>query len=435
MPAYMTLALLLALLLASAKLAGHASVRVRMPAILGELLVGVLLGPSLLNVLGHLPSHREAVTSALGMLAEIGALLLMFIAGLETDMDAVKRASGTALLVAVFGVVAPLFGGLWVARAFGLSWTVSWFLGGALTATSVSISAQTLMEMGQMMTTEASTILGAAVIDDILGLFVLALLSAGLLKTAPGAAASGFAPLLQRELSLHFPAWAGHALLLEVLIVSLCMCAFLACAVAVNRWGLYSLLVIGRRLAPAESLPSFILGLVFLAAAAAQWLGGMAGITGAYLLGVALANSEIKAEMEQSLRAIGYGFLIPLFFVSMGLLSNVHALEGHWMLLLVMLVVAIAGKLLGCGLAARCCGSSPVAAARIGVGMISRGEVGLIIVALAQSQAIFNQSEAALIIAVVLATTLLTPPSLRWAFSLASQREHRPATLLESETA
>lgn len=412
MPSFLQLALVLAALLAAAKIAGHLSARVGMPSILGELLVGVLLGPSCFNLLRFAANGTQ---HSLSMLAQIGALLLMFIAGLETDVEAVKRASGTAFAVAVGGVVLPLAGGVILGRLFHLSWAASWFLGGALTATSVSISAQTLMEIGRMMTFEASTILGAAVIDDILGLFVLAVLSAGVAHESTG---TGLTAWVQSH------ALGGSAgLPMQLLLLLLSMSAFLVLAWAFARWVLPGVLHIGRRLTSSHALSSWVLGLVFLYAAAAQWLGGMAGITGAYLLGFLLARSEVRQEIESSLHAIGYGLLIPLFFVSVGLLSDVRSLSGHWLLLTVLLLVAIAGKVVGCGLAATMCGTDRIPALRIGVGMVSRGEVGLIVVAMAQGLGIFNTAEAAMLMATVLVTTLITPLGLRVVFSLGTSPE------------
>lgn len=172
------LALLLAILLPSVKLAASLCARFGVPPILGELIVGVVFGPGLLNLL-HWPFfHGPQATDTLMLLAQIGGYVLMFIAGLETDIERMQEASVTAFFVALSGVIWPFVLGAGVAHLLGLSWTVSCFLGGALTATSVSISARTLMDAGKMSSPEATVILGAAVIDDVMGLFVLAILAA-----------------------------------------------------------------------------------------------------------------------------------------------------------------------------------------------------------------------------------------------------------------
>ena len=168
MPAYLQLALLIAILLPAAKIAASLSSRFGIPPILGELLVGVVAGPGCLNMLHmHLFSGTPAA-DAFMLLAQIGGLVLMFIAGLETDIERMREAGPTAFLVALLGVVWPFFLGAGAAHLFGMSWNSAWFLGGALTATSVSISARTLMDAGKMTSREASVILGAAVIDDVM---------------------------------------------------------------------------------------------------------------------------------------------------------------------------------------------------------------------------------------------------------------------------
>src|SRR3954465_14589313 len=185
MPPALQLALLVAILLPAVKIASSLCDRAGIPAILGELLVGVALGPGAVNLLGLHVFGGEA-TSALSLLAQIGGYVLMFIAGVETDIERMRKASGVAFVVALAGVVVPFVLGAGVAHLFGLSWTSALFLGGALTATSVSISARTLMDAGRMFSPEASVILGAAVIDDVMGLFVLAGLAASI--TAKGEA-------------------------------------------------------------------------------------------------------------------------------------------------------------------------------------------------------------------------------------------------------
>jgi Kef-type K+ transport system membrane component KefB len=178
-----------------------------------------------------------------------------------------------------------------------------------------------------------------------------------------------------------------------------------------------------RRLSANEAVPSCVLALVLVYAISAEWLGSVAGITGAYLLGYVFAGSEFKADVERSFYAIGHGLLIPLFFVSIGLSSDYRALAGHWTLMLVVLLVAVIGKLVGCGLAALASGMDWVRSLRIGCGMISRGEVGLIVTAMGASTGIFGKSEVAVMVAVVLLTTLLTPLGLRAAYNLKSSQD------------
>jgi Kef-type K+ transport system membrane component KefB len=183
-----------------------------------------------------------------------------------------------------------------------------------------------------------------------------------------------------------------------------------------------------RKLSANEAVPSCVLALVLVYAISAEWLGSVAGITGAYLLGYVFAGSEYKADVERSFYAIGHGLLIPLFFVSIGLSSDYRALSGHWGLLSAVLVVAVIGKLVGCGLAALAAGLNWVRSFRIGCGMISRGEVGLIVTAMGASTGIFNKSEVAVMVAMVLLTTLLTPLALRAAFQIRADDDEDPFT-------
>ena len=150
----------------------------------------------------------------------------------------------------------------------------------------------------------------------------------------------------------------------------------------------------------------------------AEWLGSVAGITGAYLLGYVFAGAKLKTLIERTFYAIGHGLLIPLFFVSIGLSSNFRALGGHWLLLGVIFIVAVVSKLLGCGMAALGMGMGPVRSFRVGCGMISRGEVGLIVTAMGASSGIFKEPEVAVMVTVVLLTTLLTPLIMRGAFAI-----------------
>jgi Kef-type K+ transport system membrane component KefB len=331
-----------------------------------------------------------------------------------------REASVTAFLVALSGVIWPFLLGAGVGHLLGLSWTTACFVGGALTATSVSISARTLMDAGRMASPEASVILGAAVIDDVMGLFVLAFLAAS--ATAKGES-FGLAPKASAWLQHTVAPAASHPLLVQMLMISVCVALFVVAGyMGAKRW-LDPLILQMRKLTATEAVPSCVLALVLVYAVSAEWLGSVAGITGAYLLGYVFAGSEYKRDIERSFYAIGHGLLIPLFFVSIGLSSDYRALAGHWTLMLVILLVAIVGKLVGCGLAALGSGMDWVRSLRIGCGMVSRGEVGLIVTAMGASTGIFGRSEVAVMVAVVLLTTLLTPIALRGAFHLKSRQD------------
>src|SRR6266566_963927 len=417
------LALLVAILLPAGKLAASLFSRVGIPPILGELVVGVLLGPGAVNLLHmHLFAGGQA-SNALLLLAQVGGLVLMFIAGLETDIDRMREASLAAFLVALSGVIWPFFLGAGIGHLLGLSWTTSCFLGGALTATSVSISARTLMDAGKMSSPEATIILGAAVIDDVMGLFVLAFLAA---SGSTAHATFGLAPIASDWVQQKMPVAVQHPLIVQMLVISACVAVFFWAGYGLANRFLDPLIRQLRKLSANEAVPSCVLALVLAYAISAEWLGSVAGITGAYLLGYVFAGSEFRADVERSFYAIGHGLLIPLFFVSIGLSSDYRALSGHWALLGVVFVVAVLGKVVGCGLAAFASGMDWVRSFRVGCGMMSRGEVGLIVTAMGASTGIFSKPEVAVMVAIVLLTTLLTPLALRGAFQLRSDDDIPP---------
>ncbi|HEX4002034.1 MAG TPA: cation:proton antiporter [Candidatus Acidoferrales bacterium] len=421
------LALLLAILLPATKLAASFCSRFNVPPIIGELMVGVLMGPGAIGLLNLHVFRGGQATGALMLLAQVGAMVLMFIAGVETDIDRMREASVTAFLVALSGVIWPFLLGAGVAHIFGLSWRTACFLGGALTATSVSISARTLMDAGRMASKEATVILGAAVIDDVMGLFVLAFLAASI--TTEKGAAFGVASTVSDWLQQRLPVAASHPLIAQMTMISVCVAVFFVAGYALAKKYLDPLILLLRKLTATEAVPSCVLALVLVYAVSAEWFGSVAAITGAYLIGYVFAGSEYKADIERSFYAIGHGLLIPLFFVSIGLTSDYRALGGHWLLLAVILFVAIIGKLFGCGLAALASGMDKVRSFRVGCGMISRGEVGLIVTAMAAATGIFSEAEIAVMVAVVLLTTLVTPLALRGAFQLRSQQDFEEGLL------
>lgn len=426
MPAALQLALMIAILLPAGKFAASLCARFGIPAILGELMVGVVAGPGCLDMMHmHLFSGTSA-SDAFLLLAQIGGFVLMFIAGLETDIDRMREASATAFLVALSGVIWPFCLGAGAAHLLGLSWGPACFLGGALTATSVSISARTLMDAGKMTTPEASVILGAAVIDDVMGLFVLAFLAASISTST--ADSFGVAPATAYWLQQHVPFAAQHPLLIQMTMISICVSVYFVVAYGVAQRWIDPLMRFFRKLDVNEGVTSCVLALVLLYAISAEWLGSVAGITGAYLLGYVFAGAKLKTLIERTFYAIGHGLLIPLFFVSIGLSSNFRALDGHWMLLGLIFLVAVVSKLLGCGVAALAMGMGWVRSFRIGCGMISRGEVGLIVTAMGASTGIFKAPEVAVMVTVVLLTTLITPLIMRGAFALkcVHDAEHLP---------
>src|SRR6185503_453511 len=293
--------LLLALVIAAAKMAAAAANRIGQPAVFGEILVGLLLGPTLLDVLGWPPfaGNGGALGALIGDLAEIGVLLLMFVAGLETDLQEMRRVGTVAFWAAFGGVILPFFGGIATAAAFGLP--IFWegvFIGTILTATSVSISAQTLIELGALRTREGSTILGAAVIDDVMGILVLSVVVAA-------AGASGEA--LTDGFDLGQIAW---------LVVR--MTAFFVTAIVAGRW-FTPLLQWVSGLGVSQAVLATVLVVAFVYSWAAEYVGAVAAITGSYLAGVLVAQTPFKNAVDEGVHPLTYSMFVPIFFISIGL--------------------------------------------------------------------------------------------------------------------
>jgi len=382
------LLLSLAFILVGARLVGRMSQQVGMPAVLGELLAGLILGPSLLGWV-HL---NETLMSV----ADLGVLLLMFVAGLETDLGQLRRVGKPSSLSAVAGVLFPFLGGLIVSLAFGLSWLVSLFIATALTATSVSVSVQTLSELGRLKSKEGYVILGAAVIDDVLGVLILSLVL-GI------AGQGGSVAMTLLRVVLFFPL----ALLVGQVVVT-----------PVVRW-------ITQHHAREVGF-ALILALVLLYSWAAEELGGLAAITGAYLAGVLMARiPEAREWVGEGATVMGHGLFVPVFFVTVGLQTDVRLVALAPVLTLVIIAVAVVGKGVGSALGARFGGCTWPESWSVGAGMIARGEVALVMAALGQRAGLLSHTTFAVVIVMTLVTTLLTPLLLK--FTLPQSKEARRA--------
>jgi len=392
----------LALLILLAKAAGGLAARIGLPAVLGELLAGVVLGPTFINV-WRFPwfaiggpvggSAHISLAAFINVLAEVGVVVLMFLAGLETDISAMKKAFGPAFWAACGGVVLPFAGSALIAHELGFSWREAIFIGTILTATSVSITAQTLMNLKQLRSKAGSTILAAAVIDDVLGLLVLSLVIATEANVASAHAGSSAAAsfgwtVVRMAVFFLFAFWLGPRLI---------------------RWSFK----VARHFKVEHTSLAAALAIGFLFAFLAQYGGGMAAITGSYLAGLFIAASPTDhAEVISELRSMTNSFFGPLFFASIGLEINAWALGGHFGFFFLILVIALLGKVFGCGLGAWFNGFSGRDGLIVGVGMVPRGEVGLITANIGWAAGIVSPEIYSLVIVLVLATTLVTPPLL-----------------------
>ncbi len=365
----------LAAIFVATKALGELAQRVGQPAVLGELIAGVLLGGSVLGIV-------DASNPIIGAMSEIGVILLLFEIGLETDVRSLIQVGGVAATVAVAGVVMPLGGGYVATEILGLSRVPALICGAALCATSVGISARVLSELGMLETPEGRVVLGAAVIDDIIGLVILAIV-AGIVEG--GSITVG-----------HIGRITGVAIAFVVLAV-----------------------VIGARVAPpvfrvAEKIrASGTLGLVGIAFAfLLAWLAHLAGsamIIGAFAAGVVLHDLPQAGELRESTTRKGH-FFVPIFFASVGAAVNVSAmLTGRALAVgAVLIAVGVAGKVLAGYIPWWFRGDKLL----VGVAMVPRGEVGLIFAHMGLATGGIDAGLFGAIMLMVLVTTLVTPPVL-----------------------
>lgn len=428
MNAILQILLFLTLVTLVSKAAGYLSTRFGQPAVFGEILAGLLLGPSLLNILGwgmFRPHANGAVPHAdlsavVQVLAEIGVILLMFVAGMETDLREMRRVGKVAFWSAFGGVVLPLAGGAASAHLFGYGWGEGFFMGAVLTATSVSISAQTLIELKSLRSKEGSTILGAAVIDDVMGIIVLSLVVAFAGKGAAAHAAGAAAG------SAGAPAGLGAT----IAWVCLRMTLFFALGWLLGRRFLERITAAVGRLGVSEPVMALVVVVAFLYAWAAEYLGGVAAITGSYMAGVLFAQTSFKERIDRGIHPLTYSFFVPVFFINIGLRADIKQITHMAGMTLFILVVAVLGKVIGCGVLARISGFSYREALRVGVGMISRGEVGLIIAGYGLAHGIIGGDIFSVMVLMVLITTMITPLWLRFVFPRVE--EEKGAAVFES---
>ncbi|MCG7380465.1 cation:proton antiporter [Paenibacillus sp. ACRSA] len=371
----------LALILIFTKLAGDLSVRLGQPSVLGKLIVGVILGPALLN---WVPK-----SDFVHYMAEIGVLLLMFIAGLETDLEQLKKNWKAAFAVAVGGVILPFIGGYGAAIGFGMSQTHALFFGLLFCATSVSISVQTLKDMNQLSSREGTTILGAAVVDDVLVVVLLAVMMS-LLGTGAG------------DISISL--LIGKKLLFFVIIIA----AGWFLVPRIMKWM--------QPLKVTETVITAGLIICFGFSYFAEWMG-VAGIIGAFAAGIAISQTSFKHEVETKLEPIAYGIFVPVFFVSIGLNVQFDGVGSQIWFIVVISLIAIVTKLLGGGAGALLTGFDRKSSLAIGSGMISRGEVALIIASTGLASGLLDSEYFTSVVIMVIITTLVTPPLLKITFS------------------
>jgi len=369
----------LAIIIVAAKLAGSLSVRLGQPAVLGEIIVGVLLGPSVLAFIEP--------TDTLATFSTIGVILLMFIAGLETDLGEFKRSAKSSSFVGLGGIIIPLFLGYFLGLFMDLSNLQAWFLGVMFSATSVSISVQALKEMNHLKTREGTTILGAAVLDDVVFMIILAFL----MSFAGGQDVSLTWLVIKKVLFFVF------AILIAWKVVPWIMSKF-------------------TKLPTSEMVISTALIVCFVYAYVAEYTG-VANIIGAYIAGIAIGITKSKEVVFEKVETISYSIFVPVFFAYIGISAEFSGIIDNLVLIILLSIFAILTKFIGAGAGAKLSGFNWRSSMGIGSAMVSRGEVALIVASLGIASNLITQDLYATMIVVVIVTTVVTPPMMQIFFN------------------
>lgn len=392
--------LVLAAILLTTKLLGLFSRWVRLPQVLGALVAGVILGPVVNAIVGWSTgdgffSQAAGSDQLFGMLSELGVIVLMFGAGLETDVQEMKKCGKASLVIAVIGVVTPLIFGAFASYFFiddpnsQEKLLKSIFIGVVLTATSVSITVETLKELGKLNTPASNAILGAAIIDDVLGIIALTIITSFKSKDV-----NIWFVLIKIVLFFIFAAILGFIML------------------KIYKWMNKHTSRDSRRhviIAFAYCLVSSFVAEVFF---------GVADITGAYVAGLVLSMTNRKRYLVNRFSTLSYMLLSPIFFACIGLTIEMPELTVSLLVFAILItIVAVATKLFGCALGGKICGYSTKECFQIGAGMISRGEVALIVAKKGESCGLMDPKLFGPLVIVVVLTTIIAPIILKVLFA------------------
>ncbi len=317
------------------------------------------------------------------------SLLLMFLAGLELHLNELTQNKTASMLGGILGVLVPIGLGFWIGTIFDLNFNNAMFLGLTMGATSVSISAQTLIELKALRSKVGLGMLGAAVFDDML---VILILSTFLALQAGGS-------------------------LLAILLVLVKMILFLAASMAFGFWIIPWISQKVDKLPISYGVLTLAIIVILVYGFAAEMFGGMAAITGSFIAGLMFSRTRQKPDIDRGMKALSYSFFVPLFFINIGLNVDVSKINLNtiWIMLLISFA-AIIGKIIGAGGGAKIGKFSWLEALQLGIGMVSRGEVGLIVAAVGLELGLISPELFSAIIGMVLITTVLTPPMLRASF-------------------
>ena len=386
----------LAIIFICAKGVGLLARRLKAPMVVGEIIAGLLIGPCLLGIVQP--------TDFINKMAEIGVVLIMFSAGLETNLQELKKSGFAALIIACIGVLVPLIGGsllymgIYGFAPFGTDeFFKGIFIGCIMTATSVGITVEVLKEMGYLKSRVGQTILSAAIIDDIIGIIVLTFV-------------------------LGFKDPNSNALLVLGKIV-----LFLVLSVILG-YIFYKLFKIYDEKHPhTRRIPIIAISLCFIMAYVAEKYFGIADITGAYIAGIILCNVRDADYIDRKVNVNGYMFFAPMFFVGIGLKTDFSNVDTSMIVFSIgFVLVALLSKIIGCGLVSKCFGYKWTDSIKIGVGMMTRGEVALIITNKGLGLGIIDSSYFTAVIFLIIVSSIVTPLLLKFLFSKYPESETVP---------
>lgn len=380
--------LYLSIILIGTKLLGLVTRKAHMPQVVGALLAGLILGPACLNLI-----HSSTF---LNQVSEIGVIVLMFMAGLETDTEELKRSGLASFVIALVGVLVPLAGGFGVAYACHVASSdlpaneilQNVFIGIILTATSVSITVETLKEMGKVSTKAGTAILGAAIIDDVLGIIALTIVT-----------------------SMADPSTSIVIVLLKIVGFFIFAVIFgIAFSFIMQKW-------ISHDPKPNKRYVILTFAFCLIMSFCAEAFFGVADITGAYVAGLVLSHSTKREIVYKEFDTVSYLLVAPVFFASIGLKVELSSMSAAILIFtILLLVIAILTKVVGCGVGAKFMGYTTKESLQIGIGMISRGEVALIVANKGESLGLISDTLYAPIVVTVVITTIITPILLKLAF-------------------
>lgn len=389
------------ILLFAAKLMAELFLRLRLPIVLGELLAGMIIGPFALGAfLVYEGNLLVQITDNIKVLGEIGAIVILFMAGLEMTPKEFLKGGKASFTVAIAGVVFPFTAGLIVFQMFGFNALESMMIATALTATSIAISIQVLSEFGKIKSAEARLIIGAAVIDDILAIAILSVVT-----------------------SLSVGGELSDIDILDVVFTILQVLGFFVIMLVA------AVLIIPRVVTPrlwkARGSIEGIATASFFGAAALAGLIGLSPIVGAFAVGMALSTSRVFEKIEGFIRRIGLIFA-PLFFSIIGAQVDFRGIDLEILMLSgIIIVIAVLTKYLGCGLPAWFFLKDKTKGMRVGIGMISRGEVGLIVAGVGLSAGVLSSSVYSTIVIMVATTTIITPIWLKMDYRKDLRKENK----------